>query len=189
MMEVFSRGGGYTWLALIAISLAWTGAIMRASLIERDYGSAPAGGWLLLGGALAICLSAATLVPPHTSVLMTVYAGLGPPLLLVMGMSILIVIDGVAEWANPDPTAPRSRPVRWATMALILAALGLLMEVRSALAVHMGVVGLSPGELKELTQSVDRWYRLARNAGGVAGLMGLLLLVDGLATPWWRQEK
>ena len=92
-MEFLERGGGYTWLALLAISLAWTSAVLRTSLIDRDYGAAPAGGWLLLGGALAICLAGATLVPPHTSVLMTVYAGLGPPLLLIISFLTYMLLQ------------------------------------------------------------------------------------------------
>lgn len=186
MMEFLERGGGYTWLALLAVSLAWTGAVMRSSLIDRDYGSAPAGGWLLAGGALAICLAAATLVPPHTSVLMTVYAGLAPPLLIVLGMAILVVLDGVSEWVNPPAQRRRSRVVRWGVMALILSGLGLLMEIRSAMTVHMV---MSPAPLEEATQAVERWFHLARNAGAAAALIGFGLLVDGLAAPWLDESS
>ncbi|MFT4978311.1 MAG: hypothetical protein ACI8S6_004219 [Myxococcota bacterium] len=184
-MEFLERGGGYTWIALVAVGLAWTSAVLRASLVERDYGSAAAGGWLLLGGAAAICLAGATLVPPHTSVLMTVYAGLGPPLLVVLGMALLVVLDGVAEWANPVSQRPRSRVARWGGMMLILAGLGLLMEVRAAMAAHMEI---AHGSLTEQIDSVERWFYLARDAGAGAGFIGLILLVDGLATPWWRGE-
>lgn len=182
MMELLERGGGHSWLALLSVLIAWTGALLRALMRNQEHGSAAAGGWLMLGGALAICLSAATLVLPHTSVLMTLYEGLGPPLLIVMGMSILIVLDGVAEWASPPPTQLRSRAVRWGVMALLLAGLGLLMEVRSALSVHLSVFHTS---LEEATMAVERWYTLARNAGAAAALIGIMLLIDGLTTPLW----
>lgn len=181
-MELLERGGGHSWLAILSVFIAWIGALLRASIHSPEHGSATAGGWLLLGGALAVCLSAATLVLPHTSVLMTVYEGLGPPLLIVMGMSILIVLDGIAEWSNLPSTQVRSRVVRWGVMALILSGLGLLMEVRCALSVHLSVFYTS---LEDATRSVERWYRLARNAGAAAALIGTMLLIDGLTMPLW----
>lgn len=179
MVDFLSRGGPYSTLALIAIVLTWSAAITRIMWIERDYRSSTAGGWLVMGGVMSICLSAATIVPAHTSVLMTVYSGLGPPLLLVMGMAGLLVLDGMAAWLNP-PSLEGHRVARWGGMALILAGLGLLMEIRASLSIHMGLSELSSRSLEEVAQSAERWYMLARNAGVVAVVFGLVLGVEGL---------
>ena len=176
-MDILEIGGRYTGLALLAIALAWAGAVWRAGRSNRDFGMSAAGGWILLGGVLEICLATATLVPPHTSILMTVYAGLIPPLLVVMGMSILIVLDGIASWANP-PGSPRNRRVvRWAVMAMVLAGLGLLMELRTALALHMS---MSSESIEQSTATVEKWFVLARTGGGVAALMGVAVMLEGI---------
>ena len=169
----------YSTLALLVIGLTWAAAIVRIMLIERDYRSASAGGWLLMGGAMGVCLAAATMVPAHTSVLMTVYAGLGPPLLLVMGMAGLLVLDGMAVWLNPPSPDPH-RVARWGGMALILTGLGLLMEIRASLSIHMGLSELSSKPIEEVARSAERWFMLARNAGVVAMVFGLVLGVEGL---------
>ena len=109
MVEFLSRGEIYSTLAVLAVLLAWSMAMARVIWIDRDYHSAPAGGWLVLGGMMAICLAEATMVPLHTSVLMTVYAGLGPALLLIMGMAGLLVLDGMAAWLNPPTPRPHRR--------------------------------------------------------------------------------
>lgn len=177
MLEFLSRGGAHSTLALLAVALTWAASIARLVWIERDYRSAPAGGWLVLGGAMAVTLSAATMVPPHTSVLMTVYAGLGPPLLLIMGMAGLLLLDGMSSWLN-QPSAGH-RVARWGGMALILAGLGLLMELRGALSLHMGLSELSSQSLEAQARSTERWFMLARNAGVVASVLGLVLAVEG----------
>ena len=180
MSELISGGGSYSWLVLGAVALVWSGALARISAPGRDYRSATAGGWLVLGGVTAASLAAATLVPPHASVLMTVYTGIGPALLAVLGMAGLIIVDGLADWLNP-PVPGRRRVVRWGGMTLILSGIGLLMEVRAALAVHMGVVVHTAPEMIEAT---ERWFQLARGAGAVTALIGLALMIDGLTSPW-----
>lgn len=180
MVEFFSRGGAYTTLAILTVLLTWSMAIARVIWIERDYRSAGAGGWLVLGGMMSICLAEATMVPPHASVLMTVYAGIGPPLLLVMGMAGLLVLDGMAAWLNPPAPQPH-RVARWGGMALILAGLGLLMEVRTSLSIHTGLSELSSQPIETLTRSAERWFMLTRNAGVVAAVFGMVLAVEGLS--------
>ncbi len=178
MVEFLSRGGVHSTLALLAVALTWAAAIARMIWIERDYRSAQAGGWLVLCGVMAITLAAATMVPPHTSVLMTVYAGLGPPLLLIMGMAGLLLLDGMGAWLNPPSPGPH-RVARWGAMALILAGMGLLMEVRAALSIHMGLSELSSQPIEALAQSTERWFMLTRNAGVVATVFGLILGAEG----------
>ena len=177
MLEFLSRGGAHSTIALLAVALTWSAALVRLVWIGRDYRSAPAGGWLILGGAMAVTLSAATMVPPHTSILMTVYAGLGPPLLLIMGMAGLLLLDGMGSWLNP--LAVGHRIARWGGMALILAGLGLLMELRGALSLHMGLSELSSLPLEEQARATERWFMLARNAGVVASALGLALTAEG----------
>lgn len=179
MADFLSRGGAYSTLAVFTVLLTWAMAIARLVWIERDYHSAPSGGWLVLGGMMAVCLAVATMVPPHTSVLMTVYAGLGPPLLLLMGMAGLLVLDSMAAWLNP-PTPRPHRVARWGGMALLLAGLGLLMEIRSSLSIHMGLSELSRQPIEVLARSAERWFMLARNAGLVAIVFGLVLSIEGL---------
>jgi len=177
VLEFLSRGGTHSTIALLAVGLTWAAALARMVWIGRDYKSASAGGWLVLGGTMAISLAAATMVPPHTSILMTVYAGLGPPLLLLMGMAGLLLLDGMGSWLNP-PAAGR-RIARWGGMALILAGLGLLMELRGALSLHMGLSELSSQPLEEQARATERWFMLARNAGVVASMLGLALTTEG----------
>ena len=179
MVDFFTRGGVYTTLAILAVALTWVAAIIRVMWIERDYHSAAGGGWLVLGGIMGVSLAAATMVPPHTSVLMTVYAGLGPPLLLLMGMAGLMVLDSMASWLNPPSTAMH-RVARWGGMALILCGLGLLLEIRASLSIHMGLSELSSRPIEDLAQSAERWFMLARNAGVAATVFGLVLSVEGL---------
>ena len=181
MLELFERGGVYSYLVAAVTALTWAGAVWRVVRSGRDYRAMSAGGWLMLGGVMTVCLAAASLVPPHASVLMTVYAGLGPPLLLLLGMSGLVVIDGLAAWRNPIPRSPH-RVARWAGMALILAGLGLLMEIRAALAIHMGMVDL--GSIDQLVESTTGWFELARNGGTVAALLGMALMLEGLWEPY-----
>ncbi|MEL6343232.1 MAG: hypothetical protein AAFV53_08845 [Myxococcota bacterium] len=186
MIELVERGGAMSGLALLTIALVWSGSVFRLMVAERDYRAASAGGWLMMGGVALITLATATLVPPHTSVLMTVYAGLGPPLLAVLGMGGLVLLDGVAAARNRS-TPLRMPVVRWGGMALILSGLGLLMELRSALTVHMEMpMRASP---EELVAGVERWYALARGAGGVAGLLGLGLWLDGHTAPWLSDDE
>ena len=179
MVEFLSRGGTYSTLALLSIALTWAAAMARVLWVDRDYRSAPAGGWLMLGGMMAVCLSAATMVPPHTSVLMTVYAGLGPPMLLIMGMAGLLVLDGMSSWLNP-PSLRTHRVARWGSMALLLAGLGLLMEIRASLSIHMGLSDLSSKPIEAVARSAERWFMLARNAGVVACVFGLVLGIEGM---------
>ena len=177
MLEFLSRGGAHSAIALLAVALTWAAALARLVWSDRNYQSAPAGGWLVLGGTMAVTLSAATMVLPHTSILMTVYAGLGPPLLLIMGMAGLLLLDGTSSWLNP--TAIGHRIARWGGMALILAGLGLLMELRGALSLHMGLSELSSQPLEEQARDTERWFMLARNAGVVASMLGLALIAEG----------
>ena len=180
MVEFLSRGEIYSTLAVLAVLLAWSMAMARVIWIERDYHSAPAGGWLVLGGMMAICLAEATMVPLHTSVLMTVYAGLGPALLLIMGMAGLLVLDGMAAWLNPPAPRPH-RVARWGGMTLILAGLGLLMEIRASLSIHMGLSELSSQPIEVLVRSTERWFMLTRNSGVVAIIFGMVLGIEGLS--------
>jgi hypothetical protein len=178
VVEFLSRGGIHSTLAILAVALTWAASIARILWINRDYRSAQAGGWLVLGGVMAVTLSAATMVPPHTSVLMTVYAGLGPPLMLIMGMAGLLIIDGMGAWLNP-PSSRSNRVARWGGMALILAGLGLLMELRGAIALHMGLSELSSQPVEVLARSTERWFMLARNSGVAATVFGFVLAAEG----------
>ena len=177
MHELIAGSEGYGWLMLLAVALAWAGALVRVSAPGRDYRSASGGGWLLLGGVGMVCLASATLVPPHTPVLLTLYAGIGPALVGVLGMAGLVVVDGLADWLSPPLPGPR-RAIRWGGMTLILAGIGLLMEIRSALAIHMGT---SHAVTVELIAATERWFQLARGGGGAAAIIGLALIIDGVS--------
>jgi len=176
MIAFLQQAGPYGYLAITSTLLVWTSTLFRIVWPEAEYKSTGVGAWVVMAAVLMMTLANATLVDTHAPILPTIHAGLTPVIFCLMGMWGLLLLDGIAQ-VRRFPPQQQPHWSRWGNALLLVGATGLIMELRTALSVHMGE---NIEASRALIQATDRWFQISRNASILAGLWGLILMVTGM---------